>query len=418
MEPPPAREAVPEEQLFVMPEWASPTVSGKWALEVLSNGAILHTLPISPDVPTFLGRVKMPTSGACGYIEVDNPTISRRHAVLVFGRGTLWLADLGSTHGTRVNKQPLQPHKYVRVAHGSVIELGQSSRRLVVCQTTDTPDSTTPVSDFPLRDFVDDEVTRVASMLAALVDSKRERSGVRQSHVAALRALDERFRRARDTVATSMGRDTAELEQCHADLKRFCDAAGLASDRSEAMELTGDLGNEAPFSYATEKAETVKAFETSDEGPEEDVSTSHTRTSRHVMSSARVKAVGSAALPALLRGKGVASVVARAQKRPRPLESEETLTAKLNDLHRQMALSKAAAKLSRQTVERLGEERVSVDPDSIDASMLSTQILEEQGAVSRAEERVAMLSEKVPELLRLFKIATGRDYVASDAPIG
>lgn len=41
---------------------------------------------------------------------LEHPSISRAHAAFVHHRnGSLWLADLGSTHGTRLNKKPVLP---------------------------------------------------------------------------------------------------------------------------------------------------------------------------------------------------------------------------------------------------------------------------------------------------------------------
>lgn len=52
----------------------------------------------------------------------EHPSLSRYHSVLQYSNGSnakypkgLYLIDLGSTHGTFINKTKLEPHKYTRV---------------------------------------------------------------------------------------------------------------------------------------------------------------------------------------------------------------------------------------------------------------------------------------------------------------
>jgi pSer/pThr/pTyr-binding forkhead associated (FHA) protein len=86
-------------------------------LEVLRNGVEMDQLKLfssssSSSSPASSSETaqhyytfgRMP--GAVTFV-LDNPTISRVHAVLQFKKedGTLHVQDLGSTHGTFVNKQ-------------------------------------------------------------------------------------------------------------------------------------------------------------------------------------------------------------------------------------------------------------------------------------------------------------------------
>lgn len=69
-----------------------------------------------------------------------HPSVSRAHAVLVFGPGPNqssepagWhLCDLGSTHGTFVNKHRLPTDRFVRLHVGYVLRFGASTRLLVL----------------------------------------------------------------------------------------------------------------------------------------------------------------------------------------------------------------------------------------------------------------------------------------------
>ncbi|KAJ0099379.1 hypothetical protein Patl1_21584 [Pistacia atlantica] len=71
----------------------------------------------------MFGRVDL-----CDFV-LEHPTISRFHAVIQFKRsGNAYLYDVGSTHGTSINKNQVQKRVYVDLHVGDVIRFGQSSR--------------------------------------------------------------------------------------------------------------------------------------------------------------------------------------------------------------------------------------------------------------------------------------------------
>jgi CheY-like chemotaxis protein len=51
--------------------------------------------------------------------------VSRKHAVIEIFEGRLYLKDLNSTNGTRLNNVPLHPHQRYRIRHGDQIMIGQ-----------------------------------------------------------------------------------------------------------------------------------------------------------------------------------------------------------------------------------------------------------------------------------------------------
>ena len=55
---------------------------------------------------------------------VEDPTLSRRHARLLGGQDSIYIEDLGSTNGTKVNGVPLRPHSRAAVGPGDTIDLG------------------------------------------------------------------------------------------------------------------------------------------------------------------------------------------------------------------------------------------------------------------------------------------------------
>merc|ERR1712228_431535 len=74
-------------------------------------------------------------------IKLEHPSISRRHAMGGHGSsGNLYVMDLGSSHGTFVNKQRLQKKKREVVRDGYVVKFGASTREYIVKLDLDAND--------------------------------------------------------------------------------------------------------------------------------------------------------------------------------------------------------------------------------------------------------------------------------------
>lgn len=87
-------------QDYIEPFWSSKPLCD-YSLEVMKEGAILSDIPLSAKPYFVIGRQQDIVD-----IFQENPTISRRHAVLQHkDTGDLFIYDLGSTHGTFVNKR-------------------------------------------------------------------------------------------------------------------------------------------------------------------------------------------------------------------------------------------------------------------------------------------------------------------------
>ena len=126
-EPPPQIELK-----YRAPLWSAlPPVSRgeqfRYHLEVLKDGVTLEVIDIHAKPFYLIGRLPI-----CD-ISLENETISRQHAVLQHREtGNVYIYDLGSVHGTRVNKQPVAPRKYIPIHPGDVIRFGASSRFYVL----------------------------------------------------------------------------------------------------------------------------------------------------------------------------------------------------------------------------------------------------------------------------------------------
>lgn len=128
------KEKVPELK-YKEPWWSTkPAVGDKFSLEVLKNGCIISTLNLTEKPYHVFGRLP-----SCDVV-LEHPSISRYHALVQYrgetdGDRTLsgfYLYDLGSTHGTAVNKSKIKVKTYYRLKVGYVIKFGGSSRLFIL----------------------------------------------------------------------------------------------------------------------------------------------------------------------------------------------------------------------------------------------------------------------------------------------
>jgi hypothetical protein len=114
-------------RIYKPPTWSTPSKFA-FALEVIKNGTVLETVDLSKRDHVIVGR----QPGVCDVV-VAHESVSRQHAALQFGEaGELYIIDLGSTHGTKLNKALLSPKVYTLLSVGSVIQFGESSRLYIV----------------------------------------------------------------------------------------------------------------------------------------------------------------------------------------------------------------------------------------------------------------------------------------------
>ncbi|XP_038176725.1 kanadaptin isoform X2 [Arvicola amphibius] len=118
------------------PSWGSPATA-PYSLETLKGGTILGTRTLKGMSCCLFGRL-----ANCD-ICLEHPSVSRYHAVLQHrgsdpdgeadshGQG-FYLYDLGSTHGTFLNKTRIPPRTYCRVHVGHVFRFGGSTRLFIL----------------------------------------------------------------------------------------------------------------------------------------------------------------------------------------------------------------------------------------------------------------------------------------------
>jgi len=60
-------------------------------------------------------------------IAINDDFVSRRHAEITHEQGRFWLRDLGSTNGTSIDQERIEPDRMYPLAHDAVIGLGVAS---------------------------------------------------------------------------------------------------------------------------------------------------------------------------------------------------------------------------------------------------------------------------------------------------
>lgn len=115
-----------KEGVYTIPAWSAASAF-PFSLEVIKDGTLVDTLNVSLKGTYMFGR-----SDHCDFM-LEHPSISRYHAVLQFKRtGDVFIYDLGSTHGTVVNKKQVSGRTYIPLHVGDVLKFGLSSRLYVL----------------------------------------------------------------------------------------------------------------------------------------------------------------------------------------------------------------------------------------------------------------------------------------------
>ncbi|XP_012869023.1 PREDICTED: kanadaptin [Dipodomys ordii] len=118
------------------PPWGSPATA-PYSLEILKSGTIVGTRSLKGTSCCLFGR--LPSCDVC----LEHPSVSRYHAVLQHRapgpdadcdgqEQGFYLHDLGSTHGTFLNKTRIPPRTYCRVHVGHVFRFGGSTRLFIL----------------------------------------------------------------------------------------------------------------------------------------------------------------------------------------------------------------------------------------------------------------------------------------------
>ncbi|XP_078133169.1 kanadaptin isoform X1 [Sander vitreus] len=122
---------------YTEPPWGGVASDIPYALEILKNGTIVDTVPLAQKSYFVVGRLPV-----CD-VSLEHPSISRYHAIIQYRRQAgggesvgeergFYVHDLGSTHGTVVNKNKIPPKTYIRLRVGHVLKFGGSTRLFIL----------------------------------------------------------------------------------------------------------------------------------------------------------------------------------------------------------------------------------------------------------------------------------------------
>ncbi|KAM3722932.1 Uncharacterized protein ACO02O_06225 [Dirofilaria immitis] len=122
---------------YVPPPFAvEPSKNISYGFEVIKNGTVIDRIDFGKrKARTFLVIGRLPSCD----IQLEHPTISRHHCILQYGNDLMnraakgWhIYDLGSTHGTKLNKKKIPPKQFIRIRVGYVMQFGGSSRLMTL----------------------------------------------------------------------------------------------------------------------------------------------------------------------------------------------------------------------------------------------------------------------------------------------
>ncbi|KAJ6243840.1 nuclear inhibitor of protein phosphatase-1 [Anaeramoeba flamelloides] len=111
---------------YSVPEWSG-FPKNNWFLEVIKAGKVVEKIMLNGSEFYTIGRSEDAD------ITMLNESISRRHAIIQHSKqGKIYLYDLGSTHGSFVNKQNISKKTYFQLKHNNFLTFGVSTRKLVL----------------------------------------------------------------------------------------------------------------------------------------------------------------------------------------------------------------------------------------------------------------------------------------------
>jgi len=110
------------------PAWSLAPPSGEFNVEVLKDGCVVDTIALEKKAFFVFGR-----DAEASDVPLKNPSISRKHLVIQFSKtGHVFLYDLGSTHGTFLNKTKLEHRRFTEIRVGDMFVVGSSTRKYLL----------------------------------------------------------------------------------------------------------------------------------------------------------------------------------------------------------------------------------------------------------------------------------------------
>mmetsp|Transcript_14144 Transcript_14144/g.21160 ORF Transcript_14144/g.21160 Transcript_14144/m.21160 type:complete len:777 (-) Transcript_14144:162-2492(-) len=245
-----------------LPDWRQPSSCYcNKVLTVHKNNANIGDISLSNKECIVFGRKK----DQCDVV-LDHQSISRKHAVLFFGeQGSVYLMDLGSSHGTSVDGRKIEHGKPVLVACNSEIRFGQSSRRYVLSVKPSRPEVPVFCNDTPVSmEGSTVSNTKAESIVTESVAVEEQRK-LRQAEIAAyaqeMSSTVPIFKSSTKLSAASLvDAQTAEAEADGATVELPVDSIELDNEDDESSSDDDSPGS-APSSDAANPAPVVQPID-------------------------------------------------------------------------------------------------------------------------------------------------------------
>ncbi|KRZ04371.1 Cap-specific mRNA (nucleoside-2'-O-)-methyltransferase 1 [Trichinella zimbabwensis] len=205
---------------YKIPAWSGHPEELLYNFEVLKQGCMIGRIDLNKPYISF---------GRAEYVDVqlEHPSISRCHAVFQYravgeSHQLGWyIFDLGSTHGTFLNKEKIPPYMYMRVKVGHMIAFG-SSTRLYILQGPEWDEE--PESEFTVT-----ELKQRVEHQKTLIDMSRKGKDVVESKAG---SLQKEFH---DNSALDRGIDWADYGED--DHEQEEDSEGEESEDGEDIDF-------------------------------------------------------------------------------------------------------------------------------------------------------------------------------------
>lgn len=174
---------------YKVPKWSKPPSADQiYRFEVLKSGQIIEEVKdLQQQAIWSFGRASE------NDVAMAHPTISRYHVVLQYKPKAnveeeennsksepeqpegWYIYDLGSTHGTFMNKQRVPPRTYIRIRVGHMLQLGISTRVYILQGPSDDEEPESVLSVTELREQRKQQVAAAAAEKIRKAEELKER---------------------------------------------------------------------------------------------------------------------------------------------------------------------------------------------------------------------------------------------------
>lgn len=159
---------------YTEPIWSGRPPPGA-RLEVLKDGSIISEIELKSKSYFVFGRAHESVDVLC-----EHPSISRMHAILQFKEnGDAYLYDLGSTHGTLINKRAIPAYEHLKLSHSDLFRLGQSTRLYIYSYDNDANDEET-ISTASTKQSKEDQALSRKQRMLKLYEEKVKKEVIHQ----------------------------------------------------------------------------------------------------------------------------------------------------------------------------------------------------------------------------------------------